>query len=202
MASVSRVQVQEFWDWFASISDELGANLENHEILEALDRWILSFGDLTWEVGPGTMAPNALAISPNGQKEFLAVTNEMVAAAPKCPGWEFHPAKPPKDWRLQFVLEDAQGEPVEVDASGWQYALLGFPDGTFDIVVRVDGLPHDEDLRHRAADIAIEGQLGEETMLQYVQGLEIVSELEGDLAGKGNSIRVLPDHLAALVKAK
>ena len=80
-------QVQEFWDWFESISDELGANSDNPGILDALDRRVLAFGDLTWEVGPGAVAPNALAISPKGQKQSLAITSEIVSAAPTCPGW-------------------------------------------------------------------------------------------------------------------
>ncbi len=176
MAIFSQNQVQRFWSWFASISDDLGSNLENHEILQALDRWILAFGELAWEVGPGIGAPNALAISPNGQQKLLSMTHEIVCAAPKCDGWEFHSAKPPKNWNLRFVLEDDEARPVEIDANEWQYALLRFPDGTCDIVVQANNLPYDEDLRHRAADIAVEGELGERAMLQFVQSLEVVVE--------------------------
>jgi len=201
MARVSQDSVREFWDWFRSISTELGSNLDNSEILQELDERIRSFEGITWEVGPGISELNALAFSPNGRKELLSVTKQIVALAPTCVGWEFHPAKPPKNWDLRFVVEDKHGNQVEVDATGWQYALLKFPDGTFDIVVHAPNLPDDEDIRYQAADIAVEGQLGEQTMLQLIQNLDVVDEFEDDLVGKGNSVTVLAEHLASLLKS-
>ncbi len=103
-----------FWEWFSSISGLLGSNLDNPEILKVLDDWISSFGEISWEVGPGVLEPNALAISPSGQKDRLVITTEIVAAAPECPGWEFHPAKPPKNWDLKFFVEGYTGRPAIV----------------------------------------------------------------------------------------
>ena len=143
--SISQTRLRAFWDWFASVAAELGANLEDAKILAELDARVRSLGDLVWEVGPGIVESNALTISPSGRPEWLAVTTAIVNAAPDCDGWEFHPAKPPKDFDLRFTFEDRHGRPVDVDASGWQYVLLELPGGAFDIVVRTPSLTADED---------------------------------------------------------
>lgn len=57
-------EVRAFWEWFSSVAGDFASNLDNGAILRELDRRVESFGEVTWEVGPGLKKPNALVISP------------------------------------------------------------------------------------------------------------------------------------------
>jgi len=193
-------QVCDFWRWFSSVANDFASNFENDAILSELDARVSGFGQVTWEVGPGLEKPNALVISPNGDSDLLGLTREIVALSPRLPDWEFHPAKPPKQWDLRFVVEDVDGTPVKVDANDWEYVLLRFPDGTFDIVLCAPNLEGvHEDTRQLAADVAVEGVLGEIRKLQYVRRVEAVTGLEEKHRGKCTKLKHLSHHLGSLV---
>lgn len=70
------------------------------EVLDELDAHVEALGELSWELGPGLAEPNALVITPDGNPELLPVARRTISFAPCLSGWEFYPARPPKQWTL------------------------------------------------------------------------------------------------------
>jgi hypothetical protein len=198
---VTKSQALEFWQWFASNCNRLEHDLGDQEILHELDRRVLLFtdGSLSWEVGPGRRKPYGLVISPSGQKSMLQVTRSIVSAAPEIESWEFYYAKPPKDWSQRFSFRGVTGKDVFIDATHWEYVLMKFTDGTFDIVVRTVGCEgaNQED-RLTAIGILLDGILGELTRLEKICSVEAVEDFDADLRGKASSVKVLRDHIESL----
>src|SRR5262249_33183984 len=151
--------------WFISVSRQFGPRFENRDLIEQLDKKVLELGDFSWEIGPGwrdTQA-NSLVFSPGGDKARLEETRRIVSLAPVCQGWEFYPAKPPKNWNCYFLVTDDTGRQMPVDASTWKYVLLRFPDQSFDITICAPDLKNlTGQLRETAAEIVLDGELGEE----------------------------------------
>jgi hypothetical protein len=192
--------ISEFWIWFTSVSGAFGTRFENASLLKELDRRVAALGPFTWEVGP---APNSsdsiLVISPDGRAELLPETKKIVDLAPACPGWRFFSAKPSKEWERRFWVNDSEGERVAVDASQWRYVLYGYPDGIFDIVIYAPDLARlGEQDRLTAAEIVLEGELGEEACLSLIGEIEVVVSPVDDDSVKTISIVHVRDHLRRL----
>ena len=191
-----------FWEWFSKIADKLSENLENPAILSELDQRILALksGRLSWEVGPGTEQENLLVISPSGDEQLLEFTKRIVECAPVIQGWEFWPAKPPKkSWCGEFEFQIEAGEFVRVEAANWEYVLFKFKDKTFDILIKQIGLtPVEEYYALCAAEIALDGYLGERVRLETIKEVEVVVEFDEAIRGKVNCFPVLADHLKAI----
>lgn len=195
-------QIVEFWRWFGTIARALSADFKNATLLDELDRRMTGFGKLMWEIGPGKQEENALVISPDGSKEWLATTQRMVAMAPSIESWEFHWARPPKDWDLQFRYTTRSGDrQVSVDARPWRYVLWEYPDGSFDILIEennVADLDLDDDDQYTAAVIALEGIIGEALRIEFVGDIEVTQSLADDVTDNASAFPTLPAHLAAL----
>jgi hypothetical protein len=191
--------IQDFWAWVQTIADELAEDLENGAIIETLNRRVSRLGDISWEVGPGRHAENALTLTPDGDPAKLAVTKHIITFAPSVAGWEFYPAKPAKDWNLMFSIETENGDIVDVDARTWRYVLFRFPDDTFDLILSQDGLaPVGEDDRYTAAVIVVDGLLGEEVRMALIDTIEPVEALSKKDEPQATSILALPQHLESL----
>lgn len=193
-------KVEAFWRWFQSIAAELASNFENPELLAQLDRRVSQLGDLAWELGPGQHEANALVITPDGAPEWLGATQHIVALAPVIAGWEFHWARPPRAWDLQFSIESGSGETIEVDARDWRYVLFRFPDETFDIVLEQGNLTAaGEDDRYTAAVVLLDGVLGESNRLKHIDGIEAVLKLSDEHAAHASRVDTLSEHLNSLL---
>jgi len=169
------------------------------ELVESLDERVRSLAGVSWEVGPGVDGRNALVITPDGRKERLEACRRIVNFAPSIEGWEFHSAKPPKRWELQFSIEGSAGSMLQIDARDWRYVLYQHPDGTFDVVIEQTGLHGvDDAVRHSAAVIVLDGVLGELQRLERMRDIEAVPRLEDDQASSASSVRHLADHLRSL----
>jgi len=192
-------RASEFWRWFSSVAHEFASSLENDRILGELDRRIAALEGVSWEVGRGLERPNALVISPNRNKMLLEISKRMVSLAPVHAEWEFCYAKPPKKWKLRFSVENTDGSRFDVDANEWEYVLLGFPDGTFDVTVCAPNLQEvTEKLRELAAEVSIEGVVGEMGMLRCITEIEVVTTFDEEHQGRSNSLQHLADHLSSL----
>ena len=192
-------KISAFWSWFASIAGRLSENFDNPVLLAELDAKVSELGDIAWELGPGSREENALAISPDGAAEWLPVTQRIVATAPPIPGWEFHPARPVKEWNLQFAISAAAGGELEIDARPWRYVLFRFPDGTFDVVLEQNNLfDASEEDRFAASVVLLDGLLGEAKRLLRMRDIESVVTLPQDQASKANPVTVLLEHLDSL----
>src|SRR5579872_4332405 len=131
-----------FWTWFLSNHKSFEWHLDNEELIHELDVRISEFGEFAWEIGPGIVTANQLVISPGGNLDLLPYTKKIVSYAKNIPGWEFHYAKPPKQWELIFDFEKHDRSQVEINASQWKYVLLKYDDGMFEIIIQTYDLRH------------------------------------------------------------
>lgn len=191
--------ILEFWAWFASIADALGDDFNNEVLQDALDARLGRLGEIAWELGPGSTAENALAISPDGDPGLLPLTRRIVAMAPRLGRWEFHPARPPRAECLEFSIGTSSGDEIDVDAQSWRYVLFEFPDKTFDIVIEQQNLADvTADNRYTAAVVLLDALLGEGKRLLRIREVEPVAALNPQQGKKANPIAVLPEHLDSL----
>ena len=136
-----------------------------------LESELAKLGTFGWEIGPGCERENMFAISPCRDSLLLEATRRIVKKAPALADWEFHPVKLPRRWKLWFELENGQ----IVDGTRWEILILRSRDTTVEILLR----PNDDcglDLEHQelAASIIVEGELGEEKLIEKVRGIQIV----------------------------
>lgn len=188
-----------FWSWFEGVAGRLNEDLDEPGLLEALDARVSELGEVVWELGPGSRETNALAISPDGAVEWLAVTQRIVAMAPTLPGWEFHPARQARpSTLLRFSVTNPAGR-LDIDASDWRYVLVRFADATFDLVLEQSSLlDASEADRYTAAVILLDGLVGEATRLLRIREIECMIALRPDVVSRSNPVSVLADHLASL----
>jgi hypothetical protein len=195
--TINQDDVLIFWDWFYKNIN----SLENgdKDVINQLDQKIVSLGDFAWEIGPGKVERNSFVISPNGRKDLLTLTKQIIKVAPNCEGWEFRYAKPPKDWDLIFNIQNSHGRPIEINAKNWEYVLFEFPDRTFDIVIKAPSLIDLEDNEKTyCAEIVLDGILGEEKHIELIENIEIVNEFDEDLNGRKSSIKSINSHINSL----
>lgn len=193
--------IKEFWNWFAHNCNSLEENYENTELLDQLDQWIYKLGDFSWEIGPGINAANALTISPNGDKNLLQSTKTIITYAKKCSGWEFYYAVPPKNWNLIFDFETKDNYPVEINAQEWEYVLLKYEDDMFEIIIKATNLNElRDDDKIIAAEILLDGVIGEEQRIQDICAIEVVNDFDKEYRERKSNITNLIKHLNELKK--
>lgn len=178
-------KIQSFWLWFAETEDNIREYFAEEEmvdkaaLIEAINNRVLDFGLFAWEIGPGTSRTFYLTISPNGSKERLRISKQIIEAAPDLPDWEFHYARPPREEGLQFTLYDDFMVEREVDASPWQYVLLPQPEGRVEVLLEAPNTHHlDPDTRLLAGERVVGNLLGEEARIEFVYRVRVVEELE------------------------
>jgi hypothetical protein len=182
--------VREFWLWFESVASAFAENYLQSDLAVELDRRVCGLGCFAWELGPGLTEPNALVISPGGDPQRLQQTRAIVARAPDILNWEFHPAIPPKQWKMVFTMEDSMGGEQEVDANDWRYVLLRYPDGVHEIHIEAHNTAHlSESCRDEAALIALDGMLGEERRIEAVQLVSSVLKFDEKFEPKAQAFR-------------
>jgi hypothetical protein len=166
--------VDAFWEWFQGVHDSFGDQFENSALISELDRRVNELGDFAWEVGPGHVAPNALAISPGGDRDRLVLAREVVMRAPHVPGWEFFAGKPAKGWMPRFTVDGPDGVAVDVDADAWRY-VVRHERGSRVILVEANNLPTlPTSYRRWAAEILLDSILGEELRLEAFDEVRVV----------------------------
>lgn len=197
-ASISRIHT--FWRWFSSVSNELASDLNDEQIHRDLDRKLASFGELTWELGPGESADNFLAVSPGGKASLLSLSEEIVAHAPALKGWEFLAAKPKREGFFEFDLELESGRSVEINASIWRYVLFRSDDHTVDVLIEQPELKDaiEQSDGYDAAIVALDALLGEKCRICCIADVAVVVCLTSVQSFKSNRFQHLPGHLESL----
>lgn len=174
-------QIKQFWKWFRGAASPLAADVQNSSLLSELDARVRGLDpELSWEIGPGSHEPWQLVISPNLDRDLRPCAQKIVSHAPTIRGWEFHSARRPKDWDYRLQMGRSEGrEPVKLDASGWGFVLLRYPDGAREILLQGNNLPPlaDEE-RWQAAAITLESILGEDVLMEKISQFELVDQLE------------------------
>lgn len=202
-AVVAKHSIAEFWQWFRSVCGHFGDSFQNRKLIDELDSRVARLGQFSWELGPGVHDSHnsALVLTPCGDPDLLRETREVIEAAPECPGWEFYPAKPPKNWQRKFVLQNDDGSTVDVDASSARYVLLRYPDGVFDVLLadhELAALP--ESLRETAVEVLLDGELGEERRMMSIHSVDVVGEFEEEMQRRSSSIETLAAHVRSFVR--
>lgn len=199
---ISRDQIDQFWKRFVELADQIGDRFENRSVVDEIDGLVSRFGNVSWEFGPGFHDQNARAfvLSPSGETDLLPITHEIIAAAPDCPGWEFHPAKPVKRWDRNILIEGRDGTVTVVDASNARYVLLRSPDGMFTVLIahqQLSELPPEQQMT--AAEILLDAELGEELRMTVVCEVEVQREFDGQTESTGTAIEHIREHLLSLL---
>lgn len=197
--SVSMSEIKIFWDWFSKNCKKFGAEFENAELLDELDNRVNGLGAFSWEIGPGKRKDYLLVISPNGDLDLLQSTKKIVDNAIACEGWEYYYAKQPKQWDLKFAFETNERKQIEIDASQWEYVLLRYEDGMFAVIIKASHIRHLDDTdKLTAAEIVLDGILGEELRMRTICEIDIVEEFDKSNQSKASDIKELANHLKKL----
>lgn len=187
-----------FWNWFKENEDDLQPDKITSELINKLDEKILSFGDYNWEIREGSKKSNMLIISPGGNVDLLEETKNIINLSPNLNNWEFCHYKPAKVWDYQFSIED-KGVKRMINASNWEYVLLKFPNGTYDIIIKADSLnvlPKEYHLT--SVDIVLESILGEELSLNLIKNIDLVDKFPDEYLNQKGSIQSLKEHIFEL----
>jgi hypothetical protein len=195
------VRVEQFWKWFVENADAIASAKENPDVLSKLDSEVTSLDSgISWEIGPGAFKPWQLVLSPNLNRDLRETTRAIVAASPTLSGWEFLPSRTSKEWNFKFELSATLGDKcVKLDASGWTFVLLEYPDGIREILLHGSGLPAlDRDQKWHAAAIALESILGEDVLLDTVDEFELVDEFEPRFLELAKPIQSLPSAVKGI----
>jgi len=192
--------INNFWTWFSDNYKAIGQDFDNEELLNELNDRVNKLGEFAWEIGPGINSVNQLVISPGGDLDLLPYTKKIVSYAKDVPDWEFHYAKPPKQWELIFEFTKNDGSQIEINASQWEYVLLKYDDGMFEIIIQTYDLQQlDKDDKLTAAEILLDGILGEEKRMIYICCIDVVEEFEHQYRNKKSDIRELNNHINGLI---
>lgn len=192
--------INSFWNWFSDHHKDFEESFDNRSLINELDDRINSLGGFAWEIGPGAVAENQLVISPKGDLDLLPYTKEIISYAKNIHGWEFHYTKPPKQWELIFDLQKHNGDKIRIDASMWEYVLLKYDDGMFEIIIQTCDLHElNENEKLTVAEILLDGILGEEKRMVYICNIDVVEKLEEQYKNKKSDIKNLNKHFNSLI---
>jgi hypothetical protein len=102
---------------------------------------------------------------------------------------------------LKDNFENILGQRVFLNASNWRYVLLQYEDGLFEILVEALNM-HDfsEEDSLMAANIVLEGILGEEVMIVAVTGVEVLDSLEPEYNKKAIDAYKLQEYMTRFFK--
>lgn len=176
----------------------LAPKIITDNLIDVLDKKILSLGDFSWEIRRGEEKENMLIISPGGNLALLAVTKNIIELAPDMTFWEFQYFKPAKDWKFRFSIDNGDVKRM-LDASDWEYVLLKFPDGTYDIILKAESLNSlPKGYQEDAVEIVLESSIGEKLRLELIKDIEIANEIPNEYRGKQTSIKFLKDQIYEL----
>lgn len=174
MENLDVLLVQEFWDWFKSVSDDLSIDPIRRDLITTLDNLISQLGHFDWEIGPWENNLSYLAISPNLNIDRLALARQVIEYAPICDGWIFLASKPPRDWKGIWKMRNEKNDEIFVDSNDWKYILYEFDDKTYDMDLFVEDIDGDDSTINLAIDIALTGYLGEEMFLHFIKNIQVV----------------------------
>ena len=200
---LSEERIEHFWRWFMANEQQIIASFDNEllreSIIESLDNLILDFGMFTWEIGSGKAKQWFLTISPNGDKDLIKVSKEIIKHAPFLDRWEFNYCKPAKDWDRRFVIYDDNMDEQHIDSTNWNYVALQYEEGKIELILEANNIAHlDHDTAKTAAELFVTSEIGEEAKIQKILSIDIVDQLESKYDSSKAEIQFLKDRLKEL----
>jgi len=193
-------KIINLWRWFVSSENHIIKAIETgigaDDVVDKINELVLSFGMFTWHIEKGETKNWAFTISPNGDKELLKTSREVIAEAPTLSNWEFHHCKQPKaNWDRKFIIHDSDHDQQEIDASAWNY-VLNPKENQFELILEATNIGHiDDDAVLEVADQFIIYELGEEVKINKIESIELKEEFEDELNDNKVSIASLKMEL-------
>ncbi len=198
-ASILEKKIDQFWSWFVQMEGPIRSFFTEEEpvnkdlIIESMNNRVLDFGMFTWEIGPGKEQPYYFLISPNGDKERLHISRQIIGSAPSLEHWELFPGRQTLDAPLSFNLYDNFYRTCEIDAQEWEFALNGDSNQGFELVIKALNIDYlDEDTQFEAADRVAMGLLGEENFIDFIDEIILVTGFEEEEETRSYPIHQLP----------
>jgi len=88
---------------------------------------------------------------------------------------------------------------MDVNALQWEYVLLEYEDGMLEVIIKAPELDHlDDSDRQVAAEILLDGLVGEEVRIQRICVIDVVETFEEPYQKKASEIKNLSDHIKSL----
>jgi hypothetical protein len=204
MTDIESIKVDEFWGWFCTQSDWLADVANRREapgIARLEDRIATLINGATWEIGPGVTARHSFVLSPNRNLKLLPLTRFVVGRAPPIAEWEFHAARPRKQWHFRFNMFNRSGQRLAIDASDWRYSLIAYDKRSFfDLTLHAKNLPKMDEVSCRQASwIVVEGAIGEDLALDRLGMIKMNEQKVVIPADQTGRIDHLYDHIVELV---
>lgn len=194
-----------FWQWFVKNEGTIKEAIENENslhremVVENFNQHILGLGVLTWDVGLDDGQNWFLTLSPNGNKDMLKVSQNIMALAPEHMDWLFHSSKPAKNWNRQFTVYDSYMDEQFIDASEWQYIVFEEDDGKLEIVLEAKNIPSfDPEVLVSAAEQFLIQEIGEAFFMLCISSVELVPVIDLEFESSKYHVSELKDHLAEI----
>ena len=193
MKQIDKEQIEEFWAWFAQVSDPLIAGIERPGLMSRLDDRVRELHPaLRWEITPGLIAARQFTISPNMDRQLRDTAQQIISSAPVLTHWEFYAARMPKEWNYKLQIENPGMPPLELDVSDWIFVLLSDRDDKYQVVLNGGHLPGlTQKQRWQAAADVLCNVAGEEAVMETVSDFELVYDLPPFVARRAQSILAL-----------
>ncbi|HET6843539.1 MAG TPA: hypothetical protein VFK06_17940 [Candidatus Angelobacter sp.] len=193
MKQIDKEQIEEFWAWFAQVSDPLIAGIERPGLMSRLDDRVRELHPaLRWEITPGLIAARQFTISPNMDRELRDTAQQIISSAPVLTHWEFYAARMPKEWNYRLQIENPGMHPLELDASDWKFVFLSDRDDKYQVLLNGSNLPGlAQKQRWQAAGDVLCNVAGEEAVMEMVSDFELVYDLPPFVARRSRSILTL-----------
>ncbi len=202
-------KVELFWDWFEGYEARIRDVVEDHTpyereaVVRDLDDQILEFGMFTWEIGLGSARHYYLIISPNGDQQLLTRSRLIIQSAPDLPFWEFHFARPVKEWDLKFSLFDDMMNEHHVNASEWKFVLYQDRNNGIDVLIQAGNMvPLDTETKWTAGNMVVTSLIGEECRINNVNKIEIIDRFENLHSDPGTDMVYLKSSFDKILVSK
>ena len=193
-------KIREFWDWFIIHERKFREVEDPEKVVNMLNDRVLDFGFFRWELGEGTYKPHRFIISPNGDRQRLQLSKQIMALAPIMPDWEFFPFKPPGEWDYTFSMYDAAMMLQTFNAANWRCLIETDADHRIKVILCGENLWRlDPDDLPAAANLVVTNIVGEEFRIYHIRDIELYEELDEEDAEQSFPISELRDRLMFFV---
>jgi hypothetical protein len=172
--------IAAFWTWWAAAKDELAAALSAGRVTKAgreLSKRVAAIHpDIVFELGEGTLAENALVLSPEGSPALRSVTERWLRAGPGSDTtWEYFPARQPnlRAFEGQLSLGSRVFEPGKARFG----AEIDVERARVHVLVQHPDFPYLDDAdRLRASFLLLDWALGEDDVERWLGEIRVTAE--------------------------
>jgi len=196
------LRIKEFWAWFIDNEYQFREVTDTERVVELLNNQVLDFGMFAWEIGVGTKKQHSFTISPNGNKERLRLSRQIVNQAPELRQWEFNYCKPVReDWDYTFEVFNSMLIKQSYDASKWDFVLEEEKNEKIKILLRATNIVTlDYDDLPAVGDLVVNNLLGEEMKTNSVHSVQFVDDFLPDDEDWTFNIRSLRKEFRAFLR--